>query len=240
MKNHKDKKLKKEPHKKGPHKNRRCNECSQSIPSNNQGQSFQLLSNTIAVSPGIFAVVRSDPKDPFIPCALPQSGCVNVPTPFRTYPGSPLIGPLTVLRGCDSDHLGARDFANSRDITSNETTTFVGQPVFAAESGKINLLISGGQNCTGPNCQPDLVGIRSDFDRYVTQYVHVSPLPTLEPGQHVNEGQQIGTVDLSGDFVGTPTPHVHMARYTPEAKPTCNWTVTLKQFRIPPRLFPFR
>ncbi|WP_141554831.1 peptidoglycan DD-metalloendopeptidase family protein [Bacillus toyonensis] len=71
--------------------------------------------------------------------------------------------------------------------------------------------------------------IRSDSDNFITQYVHVTPLPGLSLRTHVTAGQQIGTVDLSGSSC---SPHVHMARYTPSGSPTCDWQ--LKKFHFAP------
>ncbi|PGO23356.1 hypothetical protein CN984_23540 [Bacillus cereus] len=101
----------------------------------------------------------------------------------------------------------------------------VGTPVYAAESGKIIYTASGYYDtCAGGTCHPNLITIKSDTDGYVTQYVHMNPLLSLSPGDHVKLGQQIGKIDLSGD---TPTPHVHMARFAADGTPTCNWSIPI-------------
>lgn len=165
-------------------------------------------------------------SEPFNPCYF--EGCPNINNvPFHVYPGSPLEGDLILYQDCTNQHKGARDFAT--------LTTEVDSPVYVAEPGTIIGIASGNPN-TGP---ANVVSIKSDFDNYLTQYVHVTALPGLTPGMHVNTGNQIGTVDLSNN---SPLPHVHMARYIPPNDsnnpfppspndpnplwyPTCNWTL---------------
>ncbi|MGE7869328.1 M23 family metallopeptidase [Bacillus paramycoides] len=151
-------------------------------------------------------------------CSTPNT-CKNDPSPtWHFYRGSPLWGLLwsySPLKGCGDNHLGARDFALK--------STKEGTPVYAAEGGHILQLATGytpcGCNPTSPCDGANFVGIRGS-DQFITHYVHVNPLPSLKLGDPVMLGQQIGTVDLSGDSCG---PHVHMARYDSKGIPNCRW-----------------
>ncbi|EOO23045.1 hypothetical protein ICM_06268 [Bacillus cereus BAG1X2-3] len=148
-------------------------------------------------------------------CSDPNK-CSLVRTQMHIYSGTPLIGIIQSLQGCGLKHLGALDI--------NVPGIGIGTPVYAAESGKINVLSFGWESCGCQNIcnSANLVSIRSDVDNFITQYVHVSPLPSIKLGDYVHEGQQIGTVDLSGSSC---QPHVHMARYTPTGSPTCDWSI---------------
>ncbi|MGX5475922.1 M23 family metallopeptidase [Bacillus toyonensis] len=161
-------------------------------------------------------------------CSDPNK-CKNDPlAPWHFYRGSPLRGLLwsySPLKDCGDKHVGARDLARwgygPTGQQINHTT--VGTPVYAAEEGHILQLAFGytpcGCNPTSPCYGANFIGIRGT-DKYITHYVHVNPLPGLKLGEPVKLGQQIGTVDLSGDSCG---PHVHMARYDSSGKPNCQW-----------------
>jgi murein DD-endopeptidase MepM/ murein hydrolase activator NlpD len=162
--------------------------------------------------------ICSDPNNP---------NCKLINTPGHVYSGSPLRGLLKSsrpLKDCGPNHLGAKDLT----VPGIQ----IGTPVFAAEAGTILQLSFGWDPCGCNNvCNPgNFVGIRSYSDNFITHYVHVNPLPGLKPGDHVNRGQQIGTVDVSGSSC---QPHVHMARYTPNGSPTCNWLINITQIFHP-------
>ncbi|PED87791.1 peptidase M23 [Bacillus cereus] len=151
--------------------------------------------------------------------------CSLANTPFYTYPGVPLLGRIRQRRGCGVAHAGALDL----EVPNIK----IGTPVYAAEAGYINVLSSGNEPCGCKNeCNKgNLVSIRSFSDKFITQYVHVTPLPGLKLKDQVYVGQQIGTVDQSGSSCN---PHVHMARYTPTGIPTCNWQLRIAAHTVTP------
>ncbi len=150
--------------------------------------------------------------------------CPIVTTPFHAYFTDPFNteDDVSIITPCGPNHPGAKDLWFP--------SIAIGTPVYASEAGTINFLASGNPPCGNPPTGPcprdgNLVSITSDIDQYITQYVHVTPLPNLKIGDHVNLGQQIGTVDISGISGG---PHVHMARYTAtgfDRSPTCDWGI---------------
>jgi len=165
-------------------------------------------------------IIITDPKDTitFAICSDPAK-CTLFTTPSHLYPRGPFREPFVwnILKDCGPNHVGAKDLA----IPNIQ----IGTPVYAAEAGTVNIISYGWDPCgCGKVCNPaNFVSIRSASDNYITQYVHVTPLPSLSPGTHVNPGDQIGTVDMSGSSCD---PHVHMARYTPSGSPTCNWFIS--------------
>ncbi len=156
--------------------------------------------------------------------------CSLANTPFYTYPGVPLLGRIRQSQGCGAAHAGALDL----EVPNIK----IGTPVYAAEAGYINVLSSGNEPCGCKNeCNKgNLVSIRSFSDKFITQYVHVTPLPGLKPKDQVYVGQQIGTVDQSGSSCN---PHVHMARYTPTGIPTCNWQLGVTAHTVPSHPYPY-
>lgn len=172
-------------------------------------------------------------------CSDPNTCSNDDSVLFHVYRGSPLRGLFNSyrpLKDCGPNHLGARDLATWYLSPTGQQiiTTTIGTPVYAAESGTILQLSFGWDycGCNNPSCRDsNFVGIRSvPPDTAITQYVHVSPLPGLKIGDPIMIGQQIGTVDISGDSCG---PHVHMARYRFDGKPTCNWHINITQIPIP-------
>ncbi|MEY8350125.1 peptidoglycan DD-metalloendopeptidase family protein [Bacillus cereus] len=75
------------------------------------------------------------------------------------------------------------------------------------------------------------VAIRSYSDSFITNYVHVNPLPGFKAGDPINKGQQIDTVDMSGDSCG---PHVHLVIMDKYGNPTCNWIFEITMIPAPP------
>ncbi|KFM99591.1 M23 family peptidase [Bacillus clarus] len=150
--------------------------------------------------------------------------CPLVSTPFYSYPGFPLSGRITAIKGCGSTHSGALDLT--------VPNIKIGTPVYAAESGYINVLSYGHESCGCSNvCNyGNFVSIRSNNDHFITQYVHVTPLPGLKLKDQVSVGQQIGTVDISGSSC---SPHVHMARYNSSGSPTCDWQLGVTAHTVP-------
>ncbi|MED2754024.1 M23 family metallopeptidase [Bacillus thuringiensis] len=175
--------------------------------------------------------VESAPGEIFHFCVDPTNpACENNPTlPYYLYNSSPLMRVLdsfAPLKDCGKDHLGARDLAYAVMSPSGHGSfvvkTKIGDPVFAAESGEIIQKSYGWPPCgCNSGCiNANSIAIRSDSDGHITNYVHVNPLSDLKAGDHVNQKQQIGAIDVSGDSCG---PHLHMARMDQNGNPTCNW-----------------
>ncbi|WP_338452646.1 peptidoglycan DD-metalloendopeptidase family protein [Niallia oryzisoli] len=180
-------------------------------------------------------LINGNDNIPYSICSNPNNCSNDSLAPFHVYQGSPLRGLLNShrpLKDCGPNHLGAKDLATWYRSPNGQQiiTTSIGTPVYAAEAGTILQLSFGWDHCgcNNPNCRDsNFVGIRSDTpDKSITHYVHVSPLPGLKIGDHIMIGQQIGTVDISGDSCG---PHVHMARYNQNGIPTCNWVIDITQ-----------
>ncbi|QDD87446.1 M23 family metallopeptidase [Bacillus cereus] len=165
----------------------------------------------------------------FYICVNPTNvNCKILQTSLHVYTASPLRfvwSSANPLKECGPNHMGARDIAlHYYDPISNMLVnlTKVGDPVTAVESGKIVQLRRGWDPCGCNNYCNDAnsIAIKSYSDGFITNYVHVNPLPGFNIGDPINIGQQIGTVDTSGDSCG---PHVHLTRMDSKGNPTCNW-----------------
>lgn len=121
------------------------------------------------------------------------------PLGLQTWPGS---GQVTSPFGWRTDpYTGERAFHNAADIANP-----VGDPVVASDSGTV---ISTTPSPNGAN----QVIIRND-DGSVSGYAHVNP--SVQVGDHVNEGDSIGTTDRSGRSTGG---HVHYTYRPAEGQP---------------------
>jgi murein DD-endopeptidase MepM/ murein hydrolase activator NlpD len=97
------------------------------------------------------------------------------------------------------------------------TNIQVGTPVYAPEAGTITNFATGNPHdsrpvsqCAGQNSLANFIEIQSDSDGALTRLYHFTILPALATiGTHVSEGQQIGTIDISGC---TSAPHTHIQR----------------------------
>lgn len=158
---------------------------------------------------------------------------INDQTPFHLYTTSPFPGQqIKMVNPCGTIHPG-------KDITFDGAS--FGTPLFAMESGTVLWVTSNVPLCTCVvnttcNCPTDAnaIGIQSDVDGVITEYVHVNP--EVKVNDHVTAGQRIATLAASGTFFiapgGSPLPHVHITRYVTVSNQdicnsvlTCNWDI---------------
>lgn len=136
----------------------------------------------------------------------------NNQTPFKEYQYLPFrtSQPIRKVTDCSPNHPG-RDYLFDGASFNNTT-------VYAIESGTVQW------------SQPGYLGILGN-DTIITEYVHVQPSASLRSGSQVNAGDAIATLAQLGDFVGTPTPHVHINRIiNPQGGAcdhiyTCTWGI---------------
>lgn len=112
---------------------------------------------------------------------------------MHTYPHSPFK-----LGGRVTTEFSAKHAA--RDVTPRNDDD--GQ-VFAVEAGRVSDI----EDSMGPKDQHSNMVIVRGNDQMLTVYAHVSP--SVSAGDSVDEGDNIGDVDMSGDSTGR---HVHLAR----------------------------
>jgi len=145
------------------------------------------------------------------------SGGGNITTPSQhTYPNAPLTSCRVSVPydGVVNQTTGKKHQAQDT-VGSNIQ---VGTPVYAPESGNITAFVTGKPHdtrpvsqCAGQNSPADYIEITGS-DGGVTRLYHVTILPNLAQMTipiHVNGGQQIGTIDISGC---TSAPHTHIQR----------------------------
>ena len=157
---------------------------------------------------------------------------VNNLTPVQhNYPGNPLPNACWISQYFDRiGHNGTAHHAE--DVTNyngngQHSSPAYGTPIFAMESGTITKLdgSEGPASPAFPACQglrkpANTVWIQGN-DGYTTRYVHLTPLPGLQVGQAVSQGQEIGTLDNSGCQQGA---HLHVGRYPPSGA-AVNFTI---------------
>ncbi|WP_232296874.1 peptidoglycan DD-metalloendopeptidase family protein [Bacillus cereus] len=141
--------------------------------------------------------------------------------PLHIYQNVPFSVPpnqINMITPCNTTHPG-------KDWRFNGAV--FGTPVLAMESGTVLWATTGNPLCVcntddpnyfaclQKNCRPNSIGIISDVDGVVTEYVHIQP--SVTKGKRVNAGQQIATLAATGTFTvkgnGSPTPHLHINRY---------------------------
>ena len=113
---------------------------------------------------------------------------------MHRYPHPPFkIGGGHISRGFSSSHR-AKDITHRNDASDT---------VYAIESGIVSDVQRGQQH---GDDNPNMVIIR-DTQGFLTVYGHVDP--SVNGGEDINQGDEIGTADLSGQSDGI---HVHLVR----------------------------
>jgi murein DD-endopeptidase MepM/ murein hydrolase activator NlpD len=193
--------------------------------------------NVSCIAPGsatISAFVRLEEGGTWPKCTLqgfnPGAG-VLVETPIQhNYPNRPFSNACRISQFFD--HIGANGKKHdAQDVVLDNgkgagSTPALGTPVYAVESGKVVVVVSGNgpasqpfPQCQGVGSAGNYVKVQNTTDKYFTVYFHVKPIVTV--GQTVTVGQEIGTIDNSGCQSG---PHLHVARKDPNGNPV-NFTL---------------